>query len=166
MCLLPQCWNCIFTFLRFLRAKITLFFFIHTINWQLAGTVSRDFRPCGTPGSTDAWVKAVLNIGSNSRRNSIRFDYENRLRAIRHRTESQIRAMPFSAEFFGIARSRNKILSAFTEAVKVTVFQQISHMRYCLHHGSKIQFYVLHYLTKKKKWLRAMRHSAESIFVF
>jgi hypothetical protein len=33
--------------------------------------------------------------------------------------------MPLSAEFFGIAGSQNKILSAFTEAVKVTVFQKI-----------------------------------------
>jgi hypothetical protein len=32
--------------------------------------------------------------------------------------------MPYSAEFFRIAGSRNKILSAFTEAVKVTVFQK------------------------------------------
>jgi hypothetical protein len=35
--------------------------------------------------------------------------------------------MPHSAEFFGIAQSRKKILSAFTEAVKVTVYQKISH---------------------------------------
>jgi hypothetical protein len=33
--------------------------------------------------------------------------------------------MLHSAEFFRIAGSRNKILSAFTEAVKVTVFQKI-----------------------------------------
>jgi hypothetical protein len=33
--------------------------------------------------------------------------------------------MPHSAEFFGKARSRNKILSAFTEAVKVTFYQKI-----------------------------------------
>jgi hypothetical protein len=35
--------------------------------------------------------------------------------------------MPHVAEFFGIAGSRNKILAAFTEAVKVTVFQKIGH---------------------------------------
>jgi hypothetical protein len=37
--------------------------------------------------------------------------------------------MQHSAEFFRIpvAGSRNKILSAFTEAVKVTVFQKIGH---------------------------------------
>jgi hypothetical protein len=29
-----------------------------------------------------------------------------------------------SSEFFGIAQSGNKILSAFTEAVKVTVYQK------------------------------------------
>jgi hypothetical protein len=32
--------------------------------------------------------------------------------------------MPHSAEFFSIAGSQNKILSAFTEAVKVTIFQK------------------------------------------
>jgi hypothetical protein len=42
------------------------------------GTVSRDFRPLvfsltGTPGSPDSWAKAVLNMDSNSRSNSIRF---------------------------------------------------------------------------------------------
>jgi hypothetical protein len=41
-------------------------------------TVSRDFRPTAfslnsTPGWPNSWDKAVLNIGSNSRRNSIRF---------------------------------------------------------------------------------------------
>jgi hypothetical protein len=46
--------------------------------------VSRDFRPlvfslnC-TPGSPDSWAKTVLHIDSNSRRYSIKFDYENRL---------------------------------------------------------------------------------------
>jgi hypothetical protein len=45
-------------------------------------TVSRYFWPSffslnGTPGGPDSWAKAVLNIDSNSRRNSIRFDYEN-----------------------------------------------------------------------------------------
>jgi hypothetical protein len=42
---------------------------------------SRDFQPLvffrfkqyGTPGSPDSWANAVLNIDSNSRRNSIRF---------------------------------------------------------------------------------------------
>jgi hypothetical protein len=38
-----------------------------------------------------------------------------------------LRAMPHSAEFFRTAGNRNKILSAFTEAVKVTVFQKIGH---------------------------------------
>jgi hypothetical protein len=33
--------------------------------------------------------------------------------------------MPHSPEFIGIAGSRNKILSVFTEAVKVTVYQKI-----------------------------------------
>jgi hypothetical protein len=36
--------------------------------------------------------------------------------------------MPHSAEFFGIARSRNKILSAFIDPVKVTVYQKIGHI--------------------------------------
>jgi hypothetical protein len=58
------------------------------------GAVSRDFHLRifslnGTPGSPDSWPKAVLNIDSNWRSNSIRFDVENRLRA-----------MPHSAEFF------------------------------------------------------------------
>jgi hypothetical protein len=30
-----------------------------------------------TPGCADSWAKAVLNIDSNSRRNSIRFNIEN-----------------------------------------------------------------------------------------
>jgi uncharacterized protein YegL len=39
------------------------------------------FRPSvfllnGTPGSPDSWAKAVLNIDSNSRSNSIRLDDE------------------------------------------------------------------------------------------
>jgi hypothetical protein len=33
----------------------------------------------GTPGSPDSWAKAVLNIESNSRRNSIRFSLSNRI---------------------------------------------------------------------------------------
>jgi hypothetical protein len=50
------------------------------------GTVSRNFRHLvfsplnGTPGSPDSWALAVLNIDSNS--DSIRFDYENLLRAM------------------------------------------------------------------------------------
>jgi hypothetical protein len=35
--------------------------------------------------------------------------------------------MPHSAGFFGIAQSWEKMLSALTEAVKVTVYQKISH---------------------------------------
>jgi hypothetical protein len=42
----------------------------------------------GTPGSPDSWAKAVLNIDSNCRSNSIRFDAENRLRAMLHSAES------------------------------------------------------------------------------
>jgi hypothetical protein len=41
-----------------------------------------------------------------------------------HSAESRIGAMPHSKGFFAIGRSRNKILSAFTEAVKVAVFQK------------------------------------------
>jgi hypothetical protein len=58
----------------------------------------RFFLNC-TPVSPDSWAKTVLHIDSNSRRYSIKFDDENRLRA----------------EFFRTAGSRNKILS---EAVK------------------------------------------------
>jgi hypothetical protein len=74
------------------------------------GTVSRDFRPSvffslhSTPGCHDSWAKAVLNVDSNSRRNSIRL--QNRLRAMAHSTESifllnndRLRAMRHSAEF-------------------------------------------------------------------
>jgi hypothetical protein len=35
--------------------------------------------------------------------------------------------MPRSVEFYGIAQSQNKFLSAFTEAVKVTVYQKMGH---------------------------------------
>jgi hypothetical protein len=35
-----------------------------------------------TPGSPDSWAKSVLHIDSNSRSNSIRFDDENRRRAV------------------------------------------------------------------------------------
>jgi hypothetical protein len=50
----------------------------------IKGTFSRDFRPLvfsvkRYPRVPDSWAKAVLNIDSNSWRNSIRFDYENRL---------------------------------------------------------------------------------------
>jgi hypothetical protein len=55
-----------------------------------------------TPGSPDSWAKTILHIESNSRRYST--------------TKIEI-----------IVGSRNKILSAFTEAVKVTVFQKIGH---------------------------------------
>jgi hypothetical protein len=53
----------------------------------------------GTPGCPDSWAKAVLNIDSNSLRNSIRIDYENRLRA-----------MPHSADFLLDNAKLNKIL--------------------------------------------------------
>jgi hypothetical protein len=58
------------------------------VSMFLKGTVSRDFLPSvfslnGTPGCPDAF----LNIESNSRKNLIPFDYENRLRAMRHSAE-------------------------------------------------------------------------------
>jgi hypothetical protein len=59
-------------------------------------TVSRDFRPsffslnC-TPGAPDSWAKTVLHIDSNSQSHSIKFDDENRLRAMPHSGESQIK---------------------------------------------------------------------------
>jgi hypothetical protein len=46
----------------------------------------------------------------------------------------------FCAMFFGIARSWNKILSAFTESVKATVYHKIGHRGSCLPQGSKIKF--------------------------
>jgi hypothetical protein len=57
-----------------------------------------------------------------------------------HSAKSRLGAMPHRMEFFGIAWSRNKILSAFTEAVtgKLTVYQKIGNRRSCLPHGSKI----------------------------
>jgi hypothetical protein len=57
-----------------------------------------------------------------------------------HSAEPRLGAMPHGAEFFGIARSQNKILSVLTEAVKVTVYQKIVHRRSCLPHDSKIKF--------------------------
>jgi hypothetical protein len=42
-----------------------------------------------TPASPDSWAKTVLHIGSNSRRYSIKFDDENRLRAMPHSGESR-----------------------------------------------------------------------------
>jgi DNA-binding Xre family transcriptional regulator len=51
-------------------------------------------------------------------------------------------------EFFGLARSQNKILSASIEAIKVTVFPKICHRLSCLPDGSKIKFVVWYYLTK------------------
>jgi hypothetical protein len=63
-------------------------------------TVPRDFRPslnC-TPGSPDSWAKTVLHIDSNLRSYLIKFDDENRLRAVPHSGESQLRAMPHRAE--------------------------------------------------------------------
>jgi hypothetical protein len=48
----------------------------------------RFFSLNGTNGCPDSWAKAVLKTDSNSRRNSIRFDYENRLRAMPDSAES------------------------------------------------------------------------------
>jgi hypothetical protein len=45
----------------------------------------------------------------------------------RHSAESELCVMLYSAEFLGIVGSQKKILSAFTEAVKVTVYQKISY---------------------------------------
>jgi hypothetical protein len=92
-------------------------------------------------------LHGILLIDSN--RWVICFDKENRLIAmphsaesqlcaIRHSAESRLGAMPHSAEFFGIARSWNKILSAFTEAIKLTVYKKISHRWSCLPHDSRV----------------------------
>jgi hypothetical protein len=78
-----------------------------------------DFSLNCTPGSPDSWAKTVLHIVSNSRRNL---------------------TTKIDSALCRIAGSRNKILSAFTEAVKVTVFQKIGHRGSCLPHGSKIKF--------------------------
>jgi hypothetical protein len=81
-----------------------------------------------TSGSPDSWAKTVLHIDSNSRSNSIRFAMQHsaelQLCTMRHSTESQLCPMLHSQEFFGIARSRKKIFSAYTEAMKVTVYQK------------------------------------------
>jgi hypothetical protein len=69
-----------------------------------------------TPGSPDSWAKTVLHIDSNSQRSSTKFDDENRLPTMLH-----------SAEFFRIAGSRNKILSAFTEAVNKSVIGDLAY---------------------------------------
>jgi hypothetical protein len=98
------------------------------------GTVSRDFWN-GTPGGPDSWTKAVLNLYSISRRNSIRFDAKNRLCAIylplcgiaRSRDStlcgigrSRLRTMPHRAELSGIARSQHlrKFLCEFATICK------------------------------------------------
>jgi hypothetical protein len=65
--------------------------------------------------------------------------------------------------FFGIVWSWNKIFSAFTEAVNVTVYLKIGHRWSCLPHGSKIKFLSLT-LSNKKNRLCTMRQSTESIF--
>jgi hypothetical protein len=57
----------------------------------------------------------------------MRHSAKSELGAMRHSAESQLCAMWHSTEFFGIVRSRDKILSAFTEAVKVTVSPKICH---------------------------------------
>jgi hypothetical protein len=51
------------------------------------GVLARDFWLSvffvkGSPEGLDSWAKAVLNLDLDSQRNSIRFDAENRLRAI------------------------------------------------------------------------------------
>jgi hypothetical protein len=89
----------------------------------LKGTVSRDFRHSVffmNQSHLGHWstVEIVLHMIANPQKNS------------RKCVDC----------FFGIARSRNNILSAFTEAVKVTVYQKIGHMWSCLPHGSKIKF--------------------------
>jgi hypothetical protein len=65
--------------------------------------------------------------------------------------------MQHSAEFFCIAGSWNKILSAFTEAVKISLMWSY------LPHGRNIKILSLA-LSNKKNWLRTMRHSRETIF--
>jgi hypothetical protein len=65
---------------------------------HITGTVSLGFRPSvffveWYPWGPDSWATA-LNIDSNSRRNLIRFDYKNRLRAMPLNGESRLRAMP------------------------------------------------------------------------
>jgi hypothetical protein len=57
----------------------------------------------------------------------MRHSVELELGAIRHNAELQLCVMRHSKEFFGIARSQTIILSAFTEAVKVTVYQKVGH---------------------------------------
>jgi hypothetical protein len=50
------------------------------------------FSSNNTPGSSDSWDKAVLNIDSNSQRNLLRFDYKNRLHAMPHSDSTGIAA--------------------------------------------------------------------------
>jgi hypothetical protein len=67
----------------------------------------------GTPVCPDSWATKVLNTGSDSRRNLIRFDYENRLRAMPHSAEFRLCAMPHStgsdSALCGKARSFKKV---------------------------------------------------------
>jgi hypothetical protein len=59
-----------------------------------------------------------------------------------HGAESQIklRTMPHSAEFVWHSTESKKILSAFTVAVKVKVYQKINHKGSCLPHGRTLKF--------------------------
>jgi hypothetical protein len=74
----------------FTRWSVTQVGLIHENNQWFKGTVSQDFLFYlifllnGTPRCPDSWAKEVLNIDSNSTRNSIRFDYENWLWAMPH----------------------------------------------------------------------------------
>jgi hypothetical protein len=76
----------------------------------IKGKVSRDFRPSvfslnGTHGGPNSWAKAVLNLDSNSWRNSIRFDAEIAQRGV---------------DFFLLDNAKHKILFYCHGAGKIT----------------------------------------------
>jgi hypothetical protein len=135
-CFLNKCSAIMYGFYFYRWIQWNSAFMAVKLHWKmfLKGQSNEIFDPrffslnC-TPGSPDSCAKTILHIDSNSRRYLIKFDDENRNPAMLH-----------SAEFFRIAGSQNKTLSAFTEAVKVTVFQKICHRWSCLPHGSKIKF--------------------------
>jgi hypothetical protein len=79
-----------------------------------------DSALCRIAGSRDSALCGIARVESelHSAESQIKLFLKN---------ENRLRAMSHSAEFFRIAGSRNKILSAFTEADKVTVFQKIGH---------------------------------------
>jgi hypothetical protein len=124
---------------------------------SIKGTVSRYFRPsvfslnCN-PGSPHSWAKTVLHIDSNSQRYSIKFDEKN-----------QLCAMPHSAESIFLDNDKLKILFYCHGVGKIT-YDRFVWKTVTLKASVKVER-ILFRIPAVRKKLRAMRHSAESIFV-